>query len=89
MIEKNNFIVVREPSAMEKEQQVERIRIGISGYGRSREDIIDQVCMDYPDLGQKNKDTLYNTIPNIVDDGSEEDVVTKTRGMIRGMLGEV
>lgn len=88
IIEKNNSIVVREPSEIEKEQQAERIRIETSGYGKSLEDIIDQVCIDYPYLSQKNKNALYNAIPNIIEDGSEEDVIIKTRGMIKVMLGE-
>lgn len=88
IIERHNSIVVREPSETEKEQQAEKIRIEINGYGKSVEDIIDQVCLEYPDMSQKNKNILYNTIPNMIEDGSEEDVIAKTRGLIKLMLGD-
>lgn len=87
IINMEDAIIVREPSEEEKEQQAEKIRIETSKYGKSIEDIIDQVCLDYPNLTSKNKEMLYSTIPNIIEDGSEDDIVTKTIGMIKVMQG--
>ena len=65
-----------------------KYNLNFQRYRKSLEDIIDQVCIEYPDLSVKNKNNLYTMIPNIIDDGSEEEVIAKTRGMIKVMLGE-
>lgn len=88
-IQKNDCIIVREPSVEEKAQQAERIRIETSNRGgKSLEDIIDEICNQYDGLSQKNIDQLYKVIPNIIEEENEEEIVNKTRGMIRVLLGE-
>lgn len=88
IIDDNNCIVVEEPSEVEKELQSEKIRIAVSSRGKSIEDIINEVSKEYKGLSKKHIDTLYSSIPNIIESETEEEIVSKTRGMIKVFLGE-
>ncbi|MFL0250137.1 DEAD/DEAH box helicase [Clostridium neuense] len=88
-INKDGFMKLREPDKKEKEEQEEKIKIMAQAKKKSVEDIINQVCKeDYPKLSRKYVIMLYNTIPTIIENESEEEVMTKTRGMIKVILGD-
>ncbi|MCD2346850.1 DEAD/DEAH box helicase [Clostridium guangxiense] len=88
-INKDGFMKLREPDKKEKEEQEEKIKIMAQAKKKSVEDIINQVCKeDYPKLSRKYVIMLYNTIPTIIENESEEEVITKTRGMIKVILGD-
>ena len=86
-IDSNDCIIVEEPSEEEKERQSEKIKIEVSSSGKSIEDIINEVIREYKDLSKKHIDTLYLSIPNIIESETEEEIVSKTRGMIKVFLG--
>ena len=86
-IESNNCIVVEEPSEEEKKLQSEKIKIAVNAKGKSIEDIINEVIKEYDGLSKKHIDTLYSSIPNIIESETEEEIVSKVRGMIKVFLG--
>ncbi len=87
IIESNNCIVVEEPSEEEKKLQSEKIKIAVNAKGKSIEDIINEVIKEYDGLSKKHIDTLYSSIPNIIENETEEEIVSKVRGMIKVFLG--
>ena len=86
-IENNNCIVVEEPSEEEKKLQSEKIKIAVNAKGKSIEDIINEVIKEYEGLSKKHIDTLYSSIPNIIENETEEEIVSKVHGMIKVFLG--
>ena len=86
-IENNNCIVVEEPSEEEKKLQSEKIKIAVNAKGTSVEDIINEVIKEYEGLSKKHIDTLYSSIPNIIENETEEEIVSKVHGMIKVFLG--
>ena len=88
-IQNQDFIVVSEPSEEEKAKQAEKIKIATNNRrGKSLEDIIDEVCKYHEDLSQKDINRLYSVIPNIIEEETEEEISSKTRGMIGVLLGD-
>ena len=86
-INKDGFMKLREPSQAEKETQAEKIKIALSKK-KSVEDIINEISKEFPKLTKKQKSTLYSTIPNIIENETEEEVAKKTRGIIKVFLGD-
>lgn len=88
-INKDGFMKLREPSEKEKEEQEEKIRIMAQAKKKSVEDIIDEICKKQsPKLTHKQKKVLYDTIPNIIKNESEEEVIARTKAMIKVILGD-
>lgn len=88
-INKDGVMKLREPDKKEKEEQEEKIKIMAQAKKRSVEEIINEVCKEEKrKLSHKHMTMLYSTIPDIIENESEEEVITKTRGMLKVILGE-
>ncbi len=86
-ISKDNYMALREPSQKEKEAQAEKIKIAASRK-RSVEDIINEICKDYPQLKKKHMNMLYSSIPTVIENETEDEIVSKTVKMINVILGD-
>lgn len=87
-INRDGVMKLREPSQEEKETQAEKIKIAALAKKKSVEDIINEICKNTPKLTRKHISALYNTIPTIIENESEEEITKKTMGMIKVFLGD-
>ena len=83
----NSNMIVRIPSSEEVEQQEQVVRI-TSVPRKSAEQIINEVCVEYPELTEKHVNTKINAIPSMLSEETEEEIVQKTRGMINIIIGK-
>lgn len=88
-INEKGYMELREPGREEKLKQAEKIRIATQSRKKSVEDMIKEVCDEYPELSFTNQRELQKLIPNIVGKITEEKVKEKTRKIIEAMLEEV
>ena len=88
-INETGYMELREPGREEKLKQAEKIRIATQSRKKSVEDMIKEVCDEYPELSFTNQRELQKLIPNIVGKITEEKVKEKTRKIIEAMLEEV
>lgn len=87
-INNDGFMGLREPSQEEKEKQAEKIKIAAQSKMKSVEDMINEVCKDYPNLSPEDKNDLQSIIPKKVKDLNEESIKSKTKKMIEAILSE-
>lgn len=86
-INKNGYMELREPDEKEKLSQAEKIKIDARNKGKSVEDMINEVCSDYPELSSEERNELQKLVPQRVKVRTESEVKTKTRRIIEAMLG--
>lgn len=87
-ISNDGYMELREPNQEEKEAQEEKIKIEALTRKKSVEDIINEICLNYPKLSKKHISALYSTVPSIIESETEEEVSKKTIGMIKVFLGD-
>lgn len=85
-INSNYCMLLRQPDKTEIETQEAVVRITASSK-KSVEEIIADICKDYPDLKPKHIATINGTVPSILQEETEEEVIQKTLGMISLILG--
>lgn len=89
-INKNGFLKLREPNEEEKKKQAENVRIAANAQRKSVEDMINEVCIKYPQLTNEQKHDLYQFIPKHIKDKvlDEQKIKDKTEKMIALMISE-
>ena len=87
-IMQNGYMSLREPSEEEKKQQAEKIRIAARRNFKSVEDMINEVCNEYPEISVEDRRALQKLIPGKVGELSEDGIKDKTRKMIEAMYGD-
>lgn len=89
-INKNGLLELREPDDKEKKMQAENVRIAANAPRKSVEDMINEVCAEYPQLTGEQKQDLYQFMPKQFKDKTidEEKVKLKTKKMIEVMISE-
>ena len=80
---------LREPGEEEKLRQAEKIRIAAQNKRKSVEDMINEVCNEYPQLSAEERNDLQKIVPSRVVERTEDEVKLKTRRIIKAMLDEV
>ena len=88
-INEKGYMELREPGIEEKLKQAEKIRIATQSRKKSVEDMIKEVCEEYPNLPVGIPVELQKMVPGIVGKITEERVKEKTRNIIEAMLEEV
>ena len=88
-INKNGYMELREPDEAEKLQQAEKIRIAAQNKRKSVEDMINEVCDEYPQLSADERSELQKMVPKRVAERTESEVKAKTRKIIEAMIDEV
>ena len=88
-INEKGYMELREPGIEEKLKQAEKIRIATQSRKKSVEDMIKEVCEEYPNLPVGIPVDLQKMVPGIVGKITEERVKEKTRNIIEAMLEEV
>lgn len=88
-INKNGYMELREPGEEEKLRQAEKIRIAAQNKRKSVEDMINEVCNEYPQLSAEERNDLQKIVPSRVVERTEDEVKLKTRRIIKAMLDEV
>ncbi len=79
-------MILSVPGKTEIEQQ-ERV-VSISAVARkSVEQIIHEVCAQYPSISPAQVESIINFIPNIINDNTEEEVFSKTEKLAKTILG--
>lgn len=86
-INENSNMTVRIPSAEEVELQERVIRI-TSVPRKSVEQIINEVCSEYPELAEKHISAINNAIPSMLSEETQEEIIEKTRAMIQIIIGK-
>lgn len=88
-INKKGYMELREPGEEEKLLQAEKIRIAAQNKRKSVEDMINEVCNEYPQLSADDRSELQRIIPKRVIERTENEVKAKTRRIIEAMIDEV
>lgn len=88
-INKNGYMELREPGEGEKIMQAEKIRIAAQNKRKSVEEMINEVCNEYPQLSAEERNDLQKIVPLRVVERTEDEVKLKTRRIIKAMLDEV
>lgn len=88
-INKNGYMELREPGETEKLLQAEKIRIAAQNRRKSVEDMINEVCNEYPQLSADERSELQRIVPKRVVERTENEVKAKTRRIIEAMIDEV
>ena len=88
-INKNGYMELREPGETEKLSQAEKIRIAAQNRRKSVEDMINEVCNEYPQLSADERSELQRIVPKRVVERTENEVKAKTRRIIEAMIDEV
>lgn len=88
-INKNGYMELREPGKTEKLLQAEKIRIAAQNRRKSVEDMINEVCNEYPQLSADERSELQRIVPKRAVERTENEVKAKTRRIIEAMIDEV
>lgn len=86
-INDSSKMILREPSQEEKDAQNQKVIIESQAKRKTMLEIINEVIIEYPKLTNKHKDTIRKTIPEVVEDNSEDEIRSKTLGMINLIIG--
>lgn len=88
-IKQNGYMELQEPDEEEKLLQAEKIRIAAGSRRKSVEDMINEVCNEYPQISIEERNQLQKIVPKRVAERTEVEVKTKTRKIIEAMIDEV
>lgn len=88
-INKSGYMELREPNESEKLLQAEKIKIAAQNKLKSVEDMINEVCNEYPQLTVDERNELQKIVPKRVAERTENEVKSKTRKIIEAMIDEV
>lgn len=83
------YLELREPGEVEKLQQAEKIRIAARSKLKSVEDMINEVCDEFPQLTSEERRYLQSIVPTRMTEKTENEVKEKTRKLIVAMIDEV
>ena len=87
-INTNGYMELREPEEAEKLLQADKIRIAAQNKHKSVEDMIYEICNEYPQLSAEERSELQRIVPKRVVERTESEVKTKTRRIIEAMIDE-
>lgn len=85
----SDSIVVTEPTAEEKAMLKENIRIATTGKKKSLEDLISETCLSSPfapNITPSLRDKINRIVPNLIDDETEEEIITSTNRAIEMLM---
>lgn len=85
----SDSIIVSEPSATEKSQLKETIRIATTGKKKSLEDLINEACLSSPyaqSITSMVREKINKIVPTLIDDETEEEIVSSTNSAIEMLM---